>query len=331
MHILYLSCHSIAEFEEVGLLNELGHEVVSQGSYRNPFNPAEKSRPPLKEAFYDEELSKLAGELTYWGAPIPEKLIEWLDVIFIHGIEAWLPPNWSRIKHKHVIFRSIGQSVERTESVLAKYRREGLKIVRYSPLERNIPGYVGEDAMIRFYKDPEEYKGWNGKLKQVITVAQSMKKREPFLKYNIFEKVTRNFPRKLYGFNNDDVSFWGGALNYEELKQVLRENRVFVYTGTYPAPYTLAYIEALMTGIPIISIGQSLAGFNTFEVPSLIENGVNGFWSDSLLELRKYVSMLLEDYDLAKRISTEGRKRAIELFGKEKIKEEWRAFFEHIC
>jgi glycosyltransferase involved in cell wall biosynthesis len=47
-----------------------------------------------------------------------------------------------------------------------------------------------------------------------------------------------------------------------------------------------------------------------------------------LLELRKYVSMLLEDYDLAKRISTEGRKRAIELFGKEKIKEEWEKFFD---
>jgi len=327
MRILYLSCHSIAEFEEVKLLTELGHKVVSQGAYRNPFHPSEKSRPPLKDAFYDEELASLAAELTYWGAPIPEGLIEWCDVIFIHGIESWLPPNWNKIRRKHVVFRSIGQSIPHTESVLARYRQEGLKIVRYSPFERNIPGYVGGDVIIRFYKDPEEYKNWNGRVKQVITVAQAMKKREQFLKFSLFEKVTRGLPRKLYGFNNNDVKFWGGDLTYEELKQVLRDNRVFFYTGTAPAPYTMAWIEALMTGIPTVCIGPSLAGWN-IEVPYLIDNGVNGFTSNSLIELRKYVSALLDDHGLAERIGREGRKKAIELFGKEKIKKQWQEFFE---
>jgi hypothetical protein len=37
---------------------------------------------------------------------------------------------------------------------LARGAPEGLEIVRYSPMERNIPGYIGEDALIRFYKDP---------------------------------------------------------------------------------------------------------------------------------------------------------------------------------
>jgi len=331
MKILYLSCHSIAEYEEVKLLNELGHQVVSQGVYRNPARPGEDSRPPLKDVFYDEKLANLAGKLTYWGAPIPEKLVEWCDLIFIHGIEAWLPTNWKTIKHKHVVFRSIGQAVERTEHVLALFRREGLKIVRYSPFERSIPDYAGEDAFIRFYKDPEEYKGWIGNVKQVITIAQSMKKRDDALKFHIFDKATRGFPRKLYGHANEDTGkLWGGELSYEELKQVLRESRVFFYTCTFPAPYTMAFQEAFMTGTPVVAIGPKLAGWGWIEVPYLIDNGINGFTSDSLLELRGYVSKLLEDEDLAKRISAEGRKKAIELFDKNKIKSEWKAFFESL-
>jgi glycosyltransferase involved in cell wall biosynthesis len=329
LNILYLSCHSINEYEDIKLFTELGHNVLSQGSYKSPENPEEKSRPPIPEAYRNEELKPLLH--LPWGAPIPKPLIDWSDVIYILGIERWLPTNWEKIKHKHVIFRSIGQSVENTEKILSRYRKEGLKIVRYSPLERNIPSYSGEDAMIRFYKDPDEYNGWSGEVKQVITVAQAMKKREPFLKFHIFEKITRGFPRVLYGYNNDDVSFWGGELSYEELKKVLRENRVYVYTGTEPAPYTMAFIEALMVGIPIVSIGQGLAGYNTFEIPYLIENSVDGFVSDSLMELRGYVSMLLEDYDLAKRISKKGREKAIELFSKQKIKEQWREFFESLC
>jgi len=329
VRILYLSCHSINEYEDISLFTELGHEVVSQGAYRDPRNPGDKSRPPL-EAYYNEELAEVVQTIGEWGSVIPKELIDWCDLIYILGIEAWLPPNWDRIKHKHVVFRSIGQSVERTEKVLARFRRQGLKIVRYSPFERSIPRYVGGDAEIRFYKEPEEYKGWNGKNKQVITVAQAMKKRDDALKFHIFEKATRGFPRKLYGHGNNDVGeLWGGSLSYEELKKVYRDSRVFFYTCTFPAPYTMGFMEAWMTGTPIVAIGESLAGFN-IEVPQLIENGVSGFMSDNLLELRKYISTLLEDHELAKRISAEGRKRAIELFGKDKIKKQWRNFFESL-
>jgi hypothetical protein len=328
MRILYLACHSIAEYEEVGLLTELGHECISQGAYRKPLNPSE-SRPPLPNAYYDPELAKLMPN--EWGAQIHQKLVDWCDCIVIHGIEAWLPPNWDRIKHKHVVFRSIGQAVEGTEKVLGKYRPEGLKIVRYSPLEQSILGFSGGDATIRFYKDPDEYKGWTGEKEQVITVAQAMKTRDICLKYGLFEECTRYYPRKLYGFSNEnaDADLWGGALTYEELKQVYRENRVFFYTCTFPAPYTMAFMEAWMTGMPVVAIGKSLAGFN-IEVPQLIANGVNGFTSDSLAELRRYISALLEDYGLAKKISSEGRKKAIELFDKGKIKGQWKCFFDSL-
>ena len=84
-----------------------------------------------------------------------------------------------------------------------------------------------------------------------------------------------------------------------------------------------------MTGIPVVAIGSSLARFH-LEVPFLIDNGVNGFTSNNLLDLREYISTLLEDHNLTKRISVEGRKKAIELFDKDKIRKQWKAFFESL-
>ena len=324
------------EFEDVKLFTELGHEVLSQGAYKFPLSPEVKMRPPIPDAYRNEELRHLL-HIT-WGTPIPQQLIDWCDLVYILGVETWLPTNWERIKHKLVVWRSIGQAVDRTESVIAQYRPRGLKVVRYSPLEKRIPGYAGGDVMIRFYKDQDEYKDWNGNTCRVITVAQSMKKRGRFLKFNIFDQATNGYPRKLYGTSNEDLGdLWGGVLSYEELKQALRDNRVFFYTCTWPAPYTMAFQEAWLTGIPVVAIGKGLADYGSFglptleiEVPSFIENGVNGFTSDSIDELRTYVSQLLDDQDLAKRIGEEGRKSAIKLFGKEQIKHQWKQFFDSL-
>lgn len=278
-------------------------------------------------------MARLAATLS-WDyqktSKIPEELIDWADAIYILCIQIWLPFNWDRIKRKTVIFRSNGQSVPSTENVLRKYTAQGLKIVRYSPLESEIPGYAGEDAMIRFYKDQNEFKDWNGAVEKVITVAQSMKTRSVALHFDLFEKATRGLPRVLYGNGNENVGqLSGGSLTYEQLKQAYRDNRVFFYTGTHPAQYTMAFQEAFMTGIPVVSIGRALAGFN-LEVPDFIENGVNGFASDNLRELYESVKLMLKDYDYAKKISAAARQKAIELFSKEKIKAEWKAFFESL-
>jgi hypothetical protein len=251
MKILYLGCHAVNDFEDIELFNELGHQVVAQGTYNNPASPGDDMRPAIPDAYYNPEMAKLAATLN-WDyektSIIPSELIAWCDAVYILCIQIWLPFNWPNIKKKTVIFRSNGQSVPSTEAVLSRYRREGLKIVRYSPLETRIPGYVGQDAMIRFYKDEDEYNGWNGKTEKVITVAQSMKARGQALHFDLFEKVTRGLPRTLYGSKNEDAGALSGGsrLTYEQLKQVYRDNRVFFYTGTYPAQYTMAFQEAFM-------------------------------------------------------------------------------------
>jgi glycosyltransferase involved in cell wall biosynthesis len=107
---------------------------------------------------------------------------------------------------------------------------------------------------------------------------------------------------------------------------------VYFYTGTYPASYTLNFIEAFMTGIPIVAIGERLGnspfelGQKTYEIPDIITQATDGFYSDDPAELRGVIQRLLDDESLARFISKNARKRAIELFGKDRIKLLWKEY-----
>lgn len=328
MKILYLSCHSILEHDETKLFTQMGHQVLSLGAYQKPDAPQDVKRPGY-EGFYDDHLQAVAIQCSKEN--LHQELIDWADVIMIMHRPDWVLANWLRIKHKRVVWRSIGQSTSDIESQLTIPRMEGLQIVRYSPMEKNIPGFVGEDAMIRFYKDQAEFGSWTGEKEEVITVAQSMQKRGSFCGFDIFNEVTKTFPRKLFGPDNEDSGIPGGLLDFKGLLGAYRTSRAYFYTGTYPASYTLNFMEAFMTGIPIVAIGKTLANLNiwpmeTYEIPNFIEHGVDGFISDDLEVLRQCVEVLLKNPEEAARIGRAGRRKAIELFGIDRITEEWRKF-----
>lgn len=330
MKLLYLSCHGTLEYDEVKLFNELGIDVFSHGVYTNPTISGDPKRPPIG-GIYHPELYNLA--VAYGKENIHPDMIAWADVIVCMHVVDWLSKNWEKMKGKRVVWRSIGQSTLNVERMLGPLRRDGLEIVRYSPRERTIPGFVGEDAMIRFYKDPDEFCGWTGNEKQVLTVGQSMKKRDHFCNFSIFEETTREWARKLVGPENEDAGdIWAGCLNYEPLKRILRVSRAYFYTGTYPASYTLSFIEAWMTGIPIVALGRRLGsspfelGQSTYEVPDLFDETGGGLYADDIESLKNNVKILMEDPEFASNVSIKGRAGAIKYFGKEEIKNQWKEF-----
>ena len=338
--ILYLSCHSILEYDEVKLFHELGHEVFSPGAYVEPKNPGDASlRPGISDLSYNQDIlakfhaihNKFPGQDNK--DHLSQEVVDYFDTIIVMHLPRWIKLNWEVMKNKRVIWRTIGQSISGVEQELRPYRQLGMQIVRYSPMEKNIPGYLGGDAEIRFYKDPEDYKDWNGNKKQVITFAQDMKNRGSACNFPFFEEVTRSFPRHLFGPNNEKVGDWGtGKVSFERLQQELRDNRVYFYTGTHPASYTLNFMESWMTGIPLVAIGPQhgnpnwISNHNLYEPPSLIQNGVNGFISDNPYELKDYINQLLTNDSLAQSISKAGRESAIKYFGKETIKQQWKEY-----
>lgn len=326
------------EYDEVKLLSEMGHEVFANGAYLNPHEKTNLlPRPDIPEAKYFPEFEKLGREFPKTN--LPKELIDPFDVIIVMHTPEFITENWDKMKHKYVIWRSIGQSNKHVENMIRKMRYEGLKIIRYSPMEERIPGYLGADAFIRFYKDPEEFKDWNGQTKRVINMTQSLKGRSVFCHYDHIMQTIEGFPAMIYGGGNDDLgSLNGGDLPFELMKGALRDNRVFFYAGTWPACYTLSFIEAFMTGIPVVAIGKPLAEdipqipevdrFPFYEVTNFIEHGVTGFIANTVEEARAFIHILLEDEPQARNVGAKGRERAIELFGKETIKKQWEDFLK---
>jgi hypothetical protein len=342
VRILYLSCHSILEYCEVKLFTELGHYVFSPGAYVEPANPGDASlRPGLFDLKYDPD-----DVVAYHALKCPvgvdrkdcltREFVKRFDLVIVMHMPRWITGNWTAFLGTPVIWRTIGQSIVNTELELAPFRRQGLNIVRYSPMEKGIPGYIGEDAMIRFYVDPEEYKGWDGSIEQVLTVNQHIKQRHQACNYSLYEEVTREMPRAIMGPGNEEVHGSIGKGTFDELKEAMRNYRCYFYVGTHPASYTLNFVESACSGIPIVAIGSKFGNANYFpghklyEVDSLIQNGVNGFISDQPDELKVYCKELLNNHVMAKRIGDAGREMAIATFGKVKIAAEWNSYLETI-
>jgi hypothetical protein len=330
MRILYLSCHSILEYDELKIIEELGIEYFSLGSYLDPQKPVDDIRPALGQARIEEFYSNAPDRNN-----IPKEFFDKFDTIIVMHVPEWIEKNWEKMKHKRVIWRTIGQSTTAVEKRLEPFRAEGLEVLRYSPREANIEGNIGADAVIRFYKDPEEFKDYTGVEKVAINFTQNMKNRAEFCSYDAFMDVASKVEKvRVYGPNNENLGKMnGGFLTYQEMRQAMRDARVYIYTGTQPASYTLNFIEAMMTGIPVVAFGDKFANSmriagDTYEIPDIIQNGFSGYFSDDKETIIKCINHLLNNPKLAKRIGAVGRARAIELFGKEKIKEEWKTYLK---
>lgn len=341
MKILYLSCHSILEFDEVKLLHGLGHYVFSPGAYVEPANPGDASlRPGIPGLVYDPADMEAYHKLGKPGIDnkdlLTKEFVDRFDAVIVMHMPRWVQNNWEAMKHKPVIWRTIGQSIRNTELSLRQFRDGGLKIVRYSPKEETIPGYIGSDALIRFYKDPADYGPYTGEKSFVITFNQSLPHRGPACNYPLWEEVTAPLPRKLFGPGNDGVAGNQGKVSFEDLRRAMCEHRAYFYVGTHPASYTLNFMESWMSGIPVVAIGpkhgnaEYFPGHELYEVSDLIANGTDGFWSDNPLELRTMIAQLLGNATLARQIGEAGRAAAIKHFGIETIKPQWQAFLESL-
>lgn len=351
MKLLYVSSwHGTLEYDELSLFTEMNIDWFSTGLYLNPYNPSLEHAPrrPINKK-YDESLAQnfLSFNKNYaiYKVPILEKkFVEQFDVVLIsHCSPTQLAPlqvNWQNIKHKVVIWRTYTQQTSAIELETQKYRNLGIKLIRISPKERTIPCYAGDDAIIRGYVDDKEYANWNGNDKIVLTFNNFFNKRTTHSNTNIYMNIRnrmKQVPFELYGCNNQDCNISLGELKWNEVKEKYRSARVYFALGSKPASLTYNLVEAMMTGSPVVTWGSILGNTrqirdwrNTYEVPEIIVNGVNGFCSDNEHELESYIRQLFKDDLLASKISYESRKTALSIFGKDKIKNDWKVFFKSL-
>lgn len=344
MRVLLCLSHAIEEYDQLRLLDSLGYEVASIGGYIDPAHPHVDLRPPLPDVPCVQEVKDAVDaigaddNLGAAQAHIPDAVLEWLGndgvIIYHHYLER-LYGQWDRISDwmdgdsgRRVVWRTVGQSVENNELMAQPYVEDGLEIVRYSPKERNIPGYAGEDALIRFYKDPVEWDGWDGVAERVINFTQHLQQRDPYTNYRFWQQVTAPLPpRKVEPMGPGSEEIDGlGEMSYNGMRQMLRDSRCYLYCGTQPASYTLGLLEAMMTGIPVVSIGASWMnvfpyGPDLFEGHELVQLA-----SDDPDVARVWIARMLEDLDFAAEVSRAQRAFTVSEFGLAPVAAAWREF-----
>ena len=332
MKIHYLSVHSVLEYDEVQLLTDLGHEVFSNGEYIDPRGYLTSQRPAIKGAKFYEDYAALA--LANPKTNLPTGLIEPFDLIIVMHSPYYLIENWEKIKHKNVIWRTIGQSNTSVENSLSDIRKEGLKIIRYSPKERNLHNYIGEDILIRFCKDENEFSGWHGKGQNVVTFNQSIKARGAQSHYEEVIRVLNKYKGTVYGPGNDDLGERnGGMIPYALQIKKMQEAKAMVYGGTAPASYTLSFVEGLLLGLPIVAISHKSSkdkfDFDFWEINDILEQ-IDGLICEDVYEMIKKTKMLLDSDEFAKDVSERQRALAVDLFGKKKIIKQWDEFLNSL-
>lgn len=341
MKVLYTSCHESLEYDEILLLSQLpGVEVRSCGAYVDPTQGC-SSRPPIDMPKPPNEHIAASYRFNVEDHVLNDDLLDWCDcVVFMHMPE-WIHKSLDVLdSHSGVpiVYRSIGQSSPSVETMLGNYKRHfgsRFRIVRYSPNEQFISGYAGSDGLIRFYKDSNEFCGWelpDKTERNVVHALQAAKSRGNFGHIEEALRVTEGLPRTLIGPHNEDLADQLCVANppYEQYKYMWKSAGILFYTGMVPASYTLTFMEAAMTGVPIVSIGGEMWAKEhgwidpqVLETPELVSSA---FTVRSWEEAHDLIKEMRDNDDLLRGASAFNRAMALEKFDKINAANAWLAF-----
>jgi hypothetical protein len=161
-------------------------------------------------------------------------------------------------------------------------------------------------TVIRPGADPDEYQGFEGNLACALRVANQVSARPQRLDWRAHERIVEGHPLRLVG-HNPELSGSAPAASWEALRECYRSHRAYVHTAARALDdgYNLAVVEAMLTGMPVVS----LAG-----AESPVVDGVNGYLSDDPGVLNARLGQLLADPEHARALGRRARETALETF-----------------
>ena len=337
MNIFYYSVHEILEHDEVSLFRKMGHHVFSfsdapelNGSNRL-FRPAEKLSPTEQHlhSIYTS-LGGKYGTSTSSNETLPSTFIKSFSAAVVMNDITFIQRFWNELRNSQTIWRTIGQGVGLFDSYVQAQRNDGLRVVRYSPKEAAFVGSIGSDAIIRFGKDPRFYAGWNGLEKQVLTFSNGFAERYPS-EARDFTAITANVRTIVGGNDNESFPYSIGLISHDKQAELYRSSRVYLYASGPIIPYTLNFMEAWLTGTPMVVYAPLDRRGAFYEVDELVTHGIDGFVCRDIESAQAAIKILIEDDALALRISKAGRQRALQLFSNDLIEQQWIEFFKALA
>ena len=221
------------------------------------------------------------------------------------------------------IWQFHGQQNARYDLAISEVCGRGGCVVCYCQQEADLfPG--ARLPVIHFGKNPQEWCGWTGEEESVFYVANSLAQRAEACHYQAFRDTMIPGKWWLAGENNERLGDRARRFRFDEFKQQMRNSRVFFALGTVPAPYTLAPIEAAMTGMPILTPWyRHPKECAPYALPDLLGAGCLVVSKPS----QHAVEKVLGDGIIARRrrekLSRRAREAAVRLFSNERVDREW--------
>ncbi len=160
---------------------------------------------------------------------------------------------------------------------------------------------------------------YSGRLERGITIVNGMQRRPRIAGYDLFLQARDLVPLDIAGMQTEE--FGGlGDIPYRDLHRHVAEYR-FLFSPIRYTSLPLAVIEAMTIGMPVVALA-------TTELPTVIQDGWNGFVCCDVDELIERMRLLLARPDEARRLGTNARETARRRFGIKNFGYRWNLAFE---
>jgi len=300
------SVHSILEYDQAQMFLGLGYGV------RGRFDVYHTQRPKLPGV--TDRIAIPAGA----------------DVILVHQCRKYadVVKNYA-LTAKPVVALLFGQGNPEGDARLACHARRypNIHVVCYSRKEHEMMAGLAVPAsrlhLIRFGKSLQEFglgHSWLGADETCFVPCNRLAERSYACGWNLVQELIREgLPLRISGIGSETMSGGLGDLPYDVLLAQYRNSRCTLCVGTVPAPYTLAFVEAVCSGSPVVVLdngcGITEEGFGVQIVRSASEAG-------------NAIHALLNDRGAAGRSHETSMLLAKRCFDAEKIALQWQALIE---
>lgn len=177
-----------------------------------------------------------------------------------------------------------------------------------------------ECPVIRPCADPAEYRDYTGDVPVALRVANQIAARPRRFAWDEHLAIVGSLPFKLIG-HNPGVAGAEPAASWQALRHAYREHRAYVHTATpgLDDGYNLALVEAMTTGMPVVSNAAP---------NSPLSDGHDGFVGGTPERLHAALARLLSEPTLARELGCRARETALSAFPLQGFVEGWHRALE---
>lgn len=276
----------------------------------------------IRHRKYDYVLIDTYSTSAFWFAWASAKLCQVLDITYIMILHGGNLPERLQSHNKYCLNIFVKSNINITPSayLYEKFRNAGYSNLKIIPNSINIENYT-----FRQRQDIQPKLLWVRAFTEIYN---------PLLALKVLKNLIKTYPQAQLGmvgpFKDKSIDKcreyatkhqlsvkFTGRLTKKEWISYSEEFDIFINTTNIDNT-PVSVIEAMALGLPVVST-------NVGGIPYLIENGKNGLLvpSDDVEKMHNAVCELLNDEQLTKRLSINGRKMA-ESFDWQIVKEMWK-------